>query len=377
MTSHEYDALQKFARDDVLWFCPGCLNTVKATKSIQTETQKTVSEFKHEIAQRFESLEKQVTQLTENLNNSSAEMHKEFTKTFTQVLVGDKPTDQNVQTKGVTGMVKDILVEHSNEQCKEIREQDEREKNIIIYRKSEIAGTDKDTRINQDNEFVNNFLKAIDREDIEVKGVYRLGKFDEEKHNEGKCRPIKVSFHSKQNRDSVMLNLFKLKDTTGPDLANLQVGYDLSPAERDAVAEKVREAKDRSDDQYFWRVRGPHGPFGLSKARGVKGLLLPWPNRRILGPHGPKLKSNKYFNNIKLWYTNADTLTAHKLNELQAHVKLEHPDIICITEVEPKNSCDKICDEAFNINGYNMIRLGSNRGIIIYTAHHLMASELD
>ena len=149
MTSHEYDALQKLARDDVLWLCPGCLNTVKETKSIQTETQKTVSEFKHEIAQRFESLEKQVTQLTENLSNSSAEMHKEFTKTFTQVLVGDKPTDQNVQTKGVTGMVKDILVEHSNEQCKEIREQEEREKNIIIYRKSEIAGTDKDTRKNQ------------------------------------------------------------------------------------------------------------------------------------------------------------------------------------------------------------------------------------
>ena len=58
MTSHEYDALQKLARDDVIWLCPGCLNTVKATKSIQTETQKTVPEFKHEIAQRFESLEK-------------------------------------------------------------------------------------------------------------------------------------------------------------------------------------------------------------------------------------------------------------------------------------------------------------------------------
>ena len=71
-------------------------NTVKATKSIQTETQKTVPEFKHEIAQRFESLEKQVTQLTENFSNSSAEMHKEFTKTFKQVLVGDKPIEQNV-----------------------------------------------------------------------------------------------------------------------------------------------------------------------------------------------------------------------------------------------------------------------------------------
>ena len=73
-------------------------------------------------------------------------MHKEFTKTVTQVLVGDKPTDQNVQIKGVTGMVKDILVEHSNEQCKEIREQEEREKNIIIYRKLEFDDTDKDTR---------------------------------------------------------------------------------------------------------------------------------------------------------------------------------------------------------------------------------------
>ena len=98
----------------------------------------------------------------------------------------------------------------------------------------------------------------------------------------------------------------------------------------------------------------PAGPFGLSKAARSVKWLLPWPN------------------------TNADTLTAHNLNELQAHVKLEHPNIICnITEVEPENSCDKICDEAFNINGYNMIRLPPNRGIIIYTAHHLMASKLD
>ena len=85
----------------------------------------------------------------------------------------------------------------------------------------------------------------------------------------------------------------------------------------------------------------------------------------------------KYFNNLKIWYTNADTLTPSKLSELEANIKVSHPDVICITEVSPKNSSEEICDESYNIGGYNMFRSELGRGIIIYTAHHLLASLIE
>ena len=87
--------------------------------------------------------------------------------------------------------------------------------------------------------------------------------------------------------------------------------------------------------------------------------------------------NKKYFNNLKIWYTNADTLTPSKLSELESNIKASHPDIICITEVNPKNSKDDICDEAYNIEGYSMTKSNAGRGIIIYAALHLLASQVD
>ena len=50
------------------------------------------------------------------------------------------------------------------------------------------------------------------------------------------------------------------------------------------------------------------------------------------------INNNFFFDNLKILYTNADTLTSSKRNELAARVKLEHPDIIIITEIYPQNS---------------------------------------
>ena len=90
----------------------------------------------------------------------------------------------------------------------------------------------------------------------------------------------------------------------------------------------------------------------------------------------PNVKT-KYFNNLKVWYTNADTLTAHKISELESRIEANHPDVICITEVNSKNPQDPVGDEAYNIVGYSMIKSGLGRGIIIYSANHLLATQLE
>ena len=90
-----------------------------------------------------------------------------------------------------------------------------------------------------------------------------------------------------------------------------------------------------------------------------------------------KQPTKKFFNNLQIWYTNADTLTKSKMSELESSIKISHPDIICITEVNPKNPQEDVTDEAYNIDGYNMFKSNVGRGIIIYSAHHLLASELE
>ena len=104
-------------------------------------------------------------------------------------------------------------------------------------------------------------MKNIGREDIEIKSIARLGNYSSKKQEEGKCRPLKICFHSVENRDSVMRNLFKLKNTTDDDLSSIQVKYDLLPSEREHWQEMIQEAKRRSTNEVFWLVRGP--PWAL------------------------------------------------------------------------------------------------------------------
>ena len=90
-------------------------------------------------------------------------------------------------------------------------------------------------------------------------------------------------------------------------------------------------------------------------------------------------KNKKFFQKLKLWYTNADTLTSSKLNELQTRTNTEHPDVICITEAYPKNSQFEVTDASLQLNGYDMFRTEGGRGVVIYiyTAHHLLATRIE
>ena len=80
---------------------------------------------------------------------------------------------------------------------------------------------------------------------------------------------------------------------------------------------------------------------------------------------------------LTVWYTNADTLTKEKFNELNLRMYISKPDLVCIVEVNPKNSIFDTPDEAFNIQGYNLNRNISGRGIIIYSAIHLTVSDIE
>ena len=79
---------------------------------------------------------------------------------------------------------------------------------------------------------------------------------------------------------------------------------------------------------------------------------------------------------LHCFYTNADSLR-NKINDLQARIEAEKPDIIAITEVLPKNSPEPLQDCEFQIPGYNgLYHLSDGRGLALYTKNSLSATSV-
>ena len=86
---------------------------------------------------------------------------------------------------------------------------------------------------------------------------------------------------------------------------------------------------------------------------------------------------------ISIWYTNADTLTKDKLQELKEDINASSlPDIIAITEMKPKNYTKELTKVEYMIDCYtfepvNLEDRGSTRGVAIYYRKSLNCSKID
>ena len=265
MTDIEYQAFQNLKnRDDSFWLCPGCV--VKVKKSGKHENAHELEQIKSEMTERFSKLENQLKGLSENIATTADNNKTEIKQSFAQAVIGNKnkanPEAQSkVQETGIIGVMNDIVTQQRKAQNQELSEKEEREKNIMIFRHKECEEEDIEVRKSKDKELLNKLLQHIGCSDIEVKGMFRVGKFDSDKNKGNKPRPLKICLYNKNERDSLMRNLFKLKDSSDTELKTIQIGYDMSSDERNQYKIKVEEAKQKTTDQDFYVVRGP--PWAL------------------------------------------------------------------------------------------------------------------
>ena len=75
------------------------------------------------------------------------------------------------------------------------------------------------------------------------------------------------------------------------------------------------------------------------------------------------------------WYTNADTLT-NKIDGLRSRINLSSPDIICISEVFPKNCLYSVFMVEFHIEYYDCFFLNSNIIIEVFVFMSALFSVL-
>ena len=89
--------------------------------------------------------------------------------------------------------------------------------------------------------------------------------------------------------------------------------------------------------------------------------------------------TNTPVKSLKCWFTNADSLT-NKLGELQCRIKVTSPDILCVTEVYPKNSVYDVSPALLQISRYDCFVSSFSRGshgVCIYVKSSLHASLLN
>ena len=82
---------------------------------------------------------------------------------------------------------------------------------------------------------------------------------------------------------------------------------------------------------------------------------------------------------LNCYYTNADSLI-NKRHEFEISITNTTPDLICITELLPKNNTIAIDSSIFTINGYNCITniddKSCKRGLAIYTKNSIETTRI-
>ena len=111
--------------------------------------------------------------------------------------------------------------------------------------------------------FVSNLCKNLEDKQWKLKDVRRVGVKQEEKD-----RPLKVTFNNKDEKNTIMNKLKKLKNF--PQYGKISINHDYTFNERMLIREWAAEAKRRNneDTKFSWKLRGtPDTGLELKKFR--------------------------------------------------------------------------------------------------------------
>ena len=143
-----------------------------------------------------------------------------------------------------------IMQEAKNQEIIEEREKVRREKNFIVHGLEEI-GEQIDSIKNNDENTIAKILEVVGVE-RQMENCTRLGKQEQNKN-----RTLKVVMKTKQDKESVLQNLRKLKGTAEV-FGKISVTDDFTKNEREQIRRYVKdaEAKSAEDPDNMYRVRG-------------------------------------------------------------------------------------------------------------------------
>ena len=207
-------------------------------------------------AQQNRDFEKRLIAIKEKLSNS-----------FEQRMVA---TSSIQNGSGNEGLIKLAVQEELNKKSEEEKDSEIRRKNIIIHRVPEKKCEDAMERRDHDAAFVKDLLDGVFNMELregDLEKMYRLGNWID-----GKAHPLLVGFKNYDQKELIMSNLRKFKDSSVPKFKGVSISHDLHPNKRLEIKNMVETAKKKLVEEegscaenYWFRVVG-HG----SRRRVIK-----------------------------------------------------------------------------------------------------------
>ena len=235
----------------------------KLKEQIESRNKENEQVIDHQPMRITEQLEKTIEEkLTRGIQSLKADLEKIISKRYE---VQEKPTSSNteqvldyskaIQKTGyqqtATENFRDIARMAKLEELEEENQKRLRQNNIVIHGKKE---NETNTSGSDDEEFVNALLKELCVGAVKAKFMVRIGKIEN-----GKARPLKVTFHNENDKVKVLDNLKQLKGKS--EFGGISIKEDFTISERNLVKEYVQKANEKNqsepvDSEYVWRVRG-------------------------------------------------------------------------------------------------------------------------
>ncbi len=252
VTKGQYKQQTAKSKSNFHWYCDTC-------DIIQTGVLRQVTLLNAEHAQ-FKKRLLELEQTKANKEDVQKEMEKKADKEDMEKLekrvttlegnqeVLGNQDDQRPSTSGVN---------QAKEVIKEIKDQEERKLNVIIFNLAEVPGQDNQEQIKHDKEEVKEVGKIcqanIKKDDITK--AKRLGK----KNNGGKPRPLLITINNEEKKTALFTNLKKLQ--SAPEkYKKISVQHDLTPKQRadeKALREEAKKMQAEMSGEGRFLVRGP------------------------------------------------------------------------------------------------------------------------
>ena len=241
----------------------GCLGIVN-TKIIgyqnyeaqAKELKSNIQELKI-VKSQFENLQNKLDKTTKKLTNidENIESTQKHVKKFSELF---GPESGSKSTEGFSSSLAKQTALHLQ---KTVHQNEDREKNIIIFGVKEQEDEEVQVKKEKDNKFFNDMCtNALDIRGMSIRNIVRIGKKPDD--IQSKCRPLKVSFEDTFDKRKFLASLYKLKDCDAYKKVN--VTQDQSPEQREETKKLLKIAYDRNQQNetasFLWKVRGP--PWG-------------------------------------------------------------------------------------------------------------------
>ena len=190
------------------------------------------------LTDRMNTIEKKVDDSKINdvsnvLMDASSKIESHFAKMDSEMAQGPSETLSNVT-------IEKVVEKAIEKQIETERDEEERKKNIIVYRVQEAKGTVEERR-KHDLDYLlqlSSVLEADITQDDIVKW-HRLGKVSDDANYD---RPLMASFREVNKKANMMKNAYKLKNANGC-FSRVSLCDDLPPQQRESMRKMIKDAK--------------------------------------------------------------------------------------------------------------------------------------